>query len=361
MDGLAFAPATHARPIRETRLLVIRVGSGEVREAALTELPALLEPGDVMVVNDAATLPASIFGVTKKDVAIELRLLALPDPARTCDAVVFGAGDWHTPTEHRARPPVLSPGDGILVGGLDARVLSCNGRVVRLRFERDRDELIAALYRAGRPVQYAHMEGALPLWDVQNVYASEPWAAEMPSAGRPLDFAALDALRKRGVAVARLTHGAGLSSIGTAEEDASLPWTERYRIPEETAALVNRAPRVIAVGTSVVRALESAATEQGVRAGEGTTSLRIDGSWSRRPAFGGSVGSWSRRPAFGGSVGHRLQVTGGLLTGMHDATTSHADLLQAFISPTLLADATRFALARGFLGHELGDSCLILN
>lgn len=194
------------------------------------------------------------------------------------------------------------------------------------------------LYAAGHPVQYAHIEAPLALWDVQNVYAAEPWAAEMPSAGRPLDFATLDALRKRGALVVRLTHGAGLSSTGDDALDAALPWVERYRIPEETAEIVSDAKRegrrVIAVGTSVVRALESAKASARERAS--VTSLRIDAH-------------------------HHLRVVSGLLTGMHDGTTSHADLVAAFVPPELLAKANRFASERGFLGHELGDSCLILD
>ena len=136
-------------------------------------------------------------------------------------------------------PPVASRGDLLVVGETRGDVVEVKpGRRIRVRFERTRDDVIAHLYRAGRPVQYTHIRAPLPLWDVQNVYASEPWAAEMPSAGRPLDFATLDALRKRGVVIARVTHGAGLSSIGDASLDASLPWVERYRIPRETADAV---------------------------------------------------------------------------------------------------------------------------
>ena len=331
MSAPLFAPATHARPVAATRLLVVRVASGRFHEAPRDELASLLDPRDVVVVNDAATLPASIFGD-----GIEARLLGVPDASGECDAVVLGAGDWRTPTERRAPPPPLAVGDRVALGGLEAVVVRApGGRRVRLRFLADRDAAVARLYAAGKPVQYAHIREPLPLWDVQNVYAAEPWAAEMPSAGRILDFAELDALRKRGVTVARLTHGAGLSSIGDAALDASLPWSERYRIPPETAAAVAGA-RVVAVGTSVVRALESSFAAHGeVRAEEAVTDLRIDAR-------------------------HRPRVVSALLTGMHDPTTSHADLLSAFVPRELLAEASKFAAARGFLGHELGDSCLIL-
>ncbi len=339
----AFAPATRARPATDTRLLVVRVRSRDVREAPLSSLAESFRAGDVLVVNDAATLPASIFGETERGEPIELRLLSPPDQTRTSDAAVLGAGDHRTPTELRPAPPDLFAGDLLVVADMEATVVDVKPqRRIRVRFERvHRDEVIANLYRAGKPVQYAHIRAPLPLWDVQNVYAAEPWAAEMPSAGRPLDFATIDALRKRGVVILRLTHGAGLSSIGDAALDASLPWVERYRIPRETADAVESARRegrrVIAVGTSVVRALESSASKHGaVRAEESTTSLRIDAE-------------------------HPIRVVSGLLTGMHDGATSHADLLSAFVPPDLLAKASDFAAARGFLGHEFGDSCLIFD
>jgi S-adenosylmethionine:tRNA ribosyltransferase-isomerase len=334
--GHIFAPATSARPIAETRLLVLHAKSGEKAEASFDDLAHLLNPSDVVVVNDAATIPGSVFGATKDGEPFELRLLSLPDARGEADAAVLGAGDWHTPTEKRATPPALAAGSRLVVSGLQARVVRAEGRRVRVAFEGDRDGAVSRLYRAGKPVQYAHIAEPLPLWDVQNVYAAEPWAAEMPSAGRPLDFAALDALRKRGIAVVRLTHGAGLSSIGDGALDASLPWVERYRIPKDTADAVNAAKRVIAIGTSVVRALESSVRAHGeVRAEEATTDLRIDAA-------------------------HRLRAVHGLLTGMHDATTSHSDLLSAFVSPARLAEASAWAASRGFLGHEFGDSCLIL-
>jgi S-adenosylmethionine:tRNA ribosyltransferase-isomerase len=336
IPGHIFAPATSARPVAETRLLVLHAKSGDMREASFDDFARLLEPSDVVVVNDAATIPGSVFGAAANGEPFELRLLSLPDGRGECDAALLGAGDWHTPTEKRAAPPKLAVGNALVIGGIAARIVRLDGRRARVAFDGDRDSAVSRLYRAGKPVQYAHISEPLPLWEVQNVYAAEPWAAEMPSAGRPLDFAALDALRKRGVTVVRLTHGAGLSSIGDGALDASLPWVERYRIPKETADAVNGAARVIAVGTSVVRALESSArTHREVRAEEATTDLRIDGS-------------------------HQLRMVHGLLTGMHDATTSHADLLSAFVSPTLLTKASVWAASRGFLGHELGDSCLIL-
>jgi S-adenosylmethionine:tRNA ribosyltransferase-isomerase len=160
---------------------------------------------------------------------------------------------------------------------------------------------------------------------------------EMPSAGRPLSWHILAALRRRGVELAWLTHAAGLSATGDAALDAALPLPEIYDIPAGTAAAVQRARaeerRVIAVGTTVVRALEGAA-QSGQWAGAGTTDLVLDER----------------------SI---LRVVDGILTGIHAPGESHYKLLGAF-APTALLDATwRHARARGYLPHELGDLCLI--
>src|SRR5262249_17481681 len=142
----------------------------------------------------------------------------------------------------------------------------------------------------------------------------------------------------RGVRMATLTHAAGLSSIGDAEADAILPLPERYDIPSATVDAVEKTRasggRVIAVGTTVVRALEGAAAE-GLRPGEGLTGLRP-------------------------GAGSRLRVVDGLLTGMHEPGTSHFALLTAFAPEELLLAAHRHAEAAGYLAHEFGDSALVL-
>src|SRR5262249_29281050 len=160
---------------------------------------------------------------------------------------------------------------------LRARVEGVRGRLVDLRFDRAGDGLWAALYRAGRPVQYAHVAEPLPLWAVQTRYGARPWAAELPSAGRPPPWGVLGALPPRGVGLARVTHACGLSATGDEALDAALPLPERYDVPAATVEAVARARRVVAVGTSVVRALEGAAARHGrLVAGEGETDLIVD-------------------------------------------------------------------------------------
>jgi S-adenosylmethionine:tRNA ribosyltransferase-isomerase len=214
-------------------------------------------------------------------------------------------------------------------------------RLVELRFDTEGAALWSALYRLGRPIQYAHLEAGLALSDVQTAYASRPWAAELPSAGRPLNWELLLSLKRQGIALAAVTHAAGLSSTGDPALDHALPLPERYEIPPETVEAVGKARarsgRVVAVGTSVVRALEGCALRHGPRlaAGRGLTDLVV-------------------------GPGFVPQVVDGLLTGFHEPGSSHLGLLRAFVAPPLLDQAYAHAEAAGYRGHEFGDSNLIL-
>jgi S-adenosylmethionine:tRNA ribosyltransferase-isomerase len=315
-------------------------GFGDRRRS---ELPSLLRPGDLLVVNDAATLPGSLPALTAAGEGVELRLFA-ERPDGRFRAVLFGAGDWHTPTEHRPPPPPLRAGEVLQLGPLQAKIEHVlypvepvlPPRIVEIGFDRSGAELWLLLYRLGRPIQYSHLEAPLAMWDVQTRYGGRPWSAELPSAGRPLDFAMLESLRARGVELAALTHACGLSATGDAALDAVLPLPERYDIPQTTIDAVERAGRVIAVGTSAARALEGCFQKHGrLVAGEGETDLIIDGR-------------------------HRLEIVDGLLTGLHDPMASHYQLLQAFAPLSLLELGYRHAEAQGYLGHEFGDCCLIL-
>lgn len=330
----------------EERLLVVdgAAPAGAVEDLRFSELPRLLHPGDLLVVNDAATLPASLPGAAR-GAPLEVRLLGEREDG-AWDAVLLGAGDWRTRTEDRPPPPVLARGDSIVLAGeLSAAVdelSTISPRLVALRFSVPRDGLFAALYALGRPVQYAHLRAPLELRDVQTPFASRPWASEMPSAGRPLTLELLSRLRRRGVRVAWLTHAAGLSSTGDPAIDLALPLPERFELPAPTvdavAAARARGARVVAVGTTVVRALEGSAARHGGRlaAGRGLTELRIGPGYARR-------------------------IVDAILTGIHEAGTSHHALLGAFAPAPLLDRALAFAEARGYLGHEFGDSMLVVS
>lgn len=317
------------------RLVVLDRRTGAVALHPFAALPELLAPGDLVVVNDAATLPASLPGRTARGEVFELRLSAPVDGDRLA-GVLFGAGDWRTRTEHRAPPPPIAAGERVELGPLAATVTSIRGRLIELRADATGDALWQALYAAAAPVQYAHRRESLPLWAVQTAYAARPWAAEMPSAGRPLTWDILLGLRRRGIGIATLTHAAGLGSTGDTDLDAALPWPERYEIPARTADAIAAARaagrRVIAVGTTVVRALEAA----GGRAGAGIATLRLDAAT-------------------------RPRIVSGLVSGLHVPGESHFELLRAFAPAEQLERALDAARAAGLSGHELGDACLILD
>ena len=192
------ATAIRGEPASD-RLLVVD-GSG-AHDHRVDDLPALLRAGDLLVVNDAATLPASLRGRTGGGADLELRLLGVP-AGDAWPALLFGAGDWRTQTEDRPRPPSVAAGDVLsFADGLVAtvaRVWPESPRLVDVRFDRAGAPLLAALYAHGRPVQYAYLPQPLALRSFQTPFAARPWAAEMPSAGRVLTATRLATLRRAG-------------------------------------------------------------------------------------------------------------------------------------------------------------------
>ena len=335
-------PATWPRDERAQARLLRIDPAGTLTDARLEQLPQMLRKGDVLVVNDAATLPAALQGTTAAGEAVEVRLAG--GDGHPWEAVLFGAGDWRLRTEDRPPPPRVGPGDVIRIAAdLSAVVVGvhpASSRLVTLHFDRDEAGLWTALYEHGRPVQYSYLRAPLDLWHVQTAFGSRPWAFETPSAGRSLSWTLLLELGRRGVQLVHVTHAAGLSSTGDPVTDSLLPRPERFLIPQSTVRTIASARtaggRVVAVGTTVVRALEGSVALHGrLRAGGGITDLRI-------------------------AAGHRPQVVDGLLTGIHEPDTSHFSLLTAFAPEALLVRAFEHAEREGYLGHEFGDSSLVL-
>jgi len=333
---------------RDARLLVVSA-TGGITHVPRSRLIDHLGPGDLLIANDAATLPASLQGRhALTGAAVEVRLVAraslAPADVRTFSAIVFGAGDYRTRTEDREPPPALSRGDRLLLGPLSATVEGLLGhpRLVRLRFEGSVEAVWAGLARHGRPIQYAHVPSPLALWDVWTPVAGAPVAFEPPSASFALDWQTVRALRHRGIAFATVTLAAGISSTGDEELDRRLPFDEPYRIPETTAAAVRQTRagggRVVAVGTTVVRALEDAADrddEDGpVRPGEGVARRRI-------------------------GPGDRLRIVDAILSGTHEPGTSHYQLLRAFADDETLRHLSDELESRRYRTHEFGDSILV--
>ncbi len=325
MNTTMNAATTPSDPARGSRLLVLD-DTGAISETHMHALPELLAPGDLLIVNDAATKAASLHLTTADGHDVEARLFD------DTHAVLFGTGDWRDDTDTRPPPPLVHAGDVLRTsdGGVVTveSVSARSPRIVRLSFSDGASPW-------GVPVQYSYMADDVALDEVQTPYASRPWASEMPSAGRTLCVSVLVSLLRRGVKVARLTAAAGLSATGDASLDALLPLPERVQIPKETWRAVidtrERGGRVIAVGTSTVRALESAA-RSGVLDGE--ASLILDEHTERL-------------------------VTDGVLSGMHEKETSHDALLRAFASGAAIDALVDVGRSSGFRIHEHGDHCLI--
>jgi S-adenosylmethionine:tRNA ribosyltransferase-isomerase len=355
------------RPIDAKLLVVDR--QGRLTHARRSKLVDLLRPGDLVIANDAATLPASLGGVHAPSGAeIEVRLAGRsslrPKDIHNFSAVVFGTGDFRTRTEDRPPPPPLACGDRLHFGpalsgveglvpseveghvpseveGLSATVETILGhpRLVRLRFSGSPAAVWASFARYGRPIQYAHMQVPLALWDVWTPIAALPVAFEPPSASFALDWASIRSMRARGIAFATVTLAAGLSSTGDPELDRRLPFDEPYRIAEATATAINRARaqgrRIIAIGTTVVRALEHSARHDGVvRPGEGVANQRV-------------------------GPNSRLAVVSAILTGTHEPTDSHYQVLRAFADDGTLSKLSAALEAHGYRTHEFGDSMLV--
>jgi S-adenosylmethionine:tRNA ribosyltransferase-isomerase len=332
------------RPANAKLLFVRR--NGRVEHRARADFVSLLQPGDLLIGNDAATLPASLSGIhVPSRRAIEVRLAGRrsldPTDVDHFMAVVFGAGDFRTRTEDRGAPPALARGDSLELGELQATVehLLDHPRLAMLRFRGSPGEIWAGLARHGKPIQYAHITQPLALFDTWSSVAANPAAFEPPSAGFVLSWAAVNSLAARGVEFATLTHAAGLSSTGDARLDARLPFDEPYRIPELTADSIRRARarngRIVAVGTTVVRALEDAAWANGeVAAGPGVARLKIGPETT-------------------------LRVVEAILSGTHQSGTSHHELLRAFVPGQVLSHMAEQLEAHGYRTHEFGDSVLV--
>ena len=336
------------RPVqrpRDARLLVVNA-AGHITHAPRSRFVDFLQPGDLLVANDAATLPASLHGVHLPSGAdLEVRLagrssLAAED-VHAFSAVVFGAGDFRARTEDRPMPPPLMPGDRLALGPAREQPLLAtveglldHPRVVVLCFDGSPHAVWAGLARHGRPIQYAYLSQALALWDVWTPIAALPVAFEAPSAGFALDWRSLARLRSRGAGFATITLAAGISSTGDAALDARLPLAEPYCVPAGTATSIRdakaRGARIIAVGTTVVRALE----HSGGRAGSGLADQRVDAATD-------------------------LCVVDAILTGTHEPHESHYQLLRAFADEALLAAASQALETAGYRTHEFGDSMLV--
>ena len=306
----------------EVQLLVSDQNGGVTMGARFRDLPLFLAPGDLVVVNDSATLAAALIATRTDGSTFGLHLSQYRD------------GLWIV----EPRQAAVERGERVVLpGGASATFLGPHGDSARLWEARvETPAPMDAYLRAhGKPIAYSYVRGEWPLEMYQTVYAREPGSAEMPSAGRAFSARVLDALRAKGVGVAAITLHTGVASLELHEA----PYEEWYRVPDETARAVNaaraRGHRVIATGTTVVRALESAADACGfVRARRGWTDLVIT------PERG-------------------VRTVDALITGFHEPRASHLWMLEAVAGRRQLQRAYDAALRARYLWHEFGDLHLV--
>ena len=337
-------PATTAkRDFEKTKMMVVDSRLAQkVSHQIVADLEIFLKPGDLVIVNSAGTLPSSFQGkIRRSRQSTEVRLAAFigesSSDLRRWSAILFGGGDWRLSTERRGLPPTVIEGDLIDVSDdLYMKVQKVDSRSQRLlEVEFVSQHLVHDLYREGRPIQYSYHEEELAVWDQQTVFHGPPVSVEPPSAAFPLTWSLILKLKKQGVQVTPIIHSAGLSSTGDASLDAHLPLAEYFEVPEETLQKIEttrkNGGRVIALGTSVTRAVESALT---LGQKSGLTSLKL---------------------------GSRSRVRGIdiLITGMHEEGSSHAELMKAFCDCETLKTAEQEANRSDYRSHEFGDWTLL--
>lgn len=329
-------PEERGRGRDDVRLLVSHRSTGNIEHHRFTDLPAVLRPGDLLIFNRSATVNAALEATALSQPAVlhlarrlsdtewiaELRH-AEPDSLRTTPWL-----DAHAGTEIRLR------GGGramLLRPAVDAGATRL--WVAEMTLDQPPDEYMA---RWGRPIVYGHITKSRPLSDYQTVFADLPGSAEMPSAARPFTAELVTRLLVNGVDLAPIVLHCGVSSLEAHEPLQPEP----FEVPPDTAQRVNATirvgGRVIAAGTTCVRALESAAVGPGlVIPTSGLTNLVIEHDYTPR-------------------------VTTGLLTGWHEPLASHLAMVEAIAGRRLLEASYDAALEAGYLWHEFGDSYLIL-
>ncbi|MEO7181793.1 MAG: S-adenosylmethionine:tRNA ribosyltransferase-isomerase [Gemmatimonadaceae bacterium] len=322
----------------EVRMLVSYTGDDAISHASFTALPEVLRTGDVVVVNTSATVNAALPAMRPDGECVELRLSQrLPDGHWVVELRRLTVGDT-LPLRDAAEGEVLS-----LPGNAQVRLLEPYGAPasdggVRLwrAAGRVHGAVDAYLDWYGVPIRYRYVTEGWPLSYYQTIFAREPGSAEMPSAARPFSRRIVARLARRGIAIAPILLHTGVSS----PEDHEPPYPEYFRVSPTTARTVNlareRGGRVIAAGTTTVRALESVSSPEGVvSASSGWTDLVVT------PARG-------------------LHAVDGLLTGFHEPRASHLALLEALAGRSHVESAYASALRERYLWHEFGDVHLLL-
>jgi len=327
-----------ARGLRRdaVRMMVASRSTGQLVHTTFALLPAFLDPGDLVVVNTSGTIPASVDGVAPDGRRVVIHLSTRLD----CDLWVVEPRHPAGVTAERWEDDGRGPPRHVALAGeahlelLEPYMESARLWVARLAVPQP---VLAWLAVHGRPIRYRYVDRPWPLSAYQNVYVTEPGSAEMPSAGRPFTPEMITRLVAAGVGVTPIVLHTGVASLEAGEH----PYPERVRVPRATASRVeatrDMGGRVIAVGTTVVRALESAIDPRtgGLHELDGWTDLVVT------PERG-------------------VRAVDGVLTGWHEPEASHLLLLEAVAGRELLERSYEASLKEGYLWHEFGDVHLLL-
>jgi len=326
----------------DVRLMVSRTAAREISHHAFAELPDLLLPGDLLVVNNSATLPAAVAIVDTPP------SLAAAEPLSVHFSTSMPDGTWLAELRSgrgRATVPFSGGAAGMSFGLAGSAVLTLSDRFSqRLWRARLSTAVIPYLLRHGYPIRYSYVPRPWPIEAYQTVFATWPGSAEMPSAARPFEPEIVTRLVSRGVAVAPVTLHTGVSSLEGGED----PYPESYDVPAATARLVNltrhTGGRVIAAGTTVVRALESAARADATALDPAAGPVAPAAGWTSHVV--------TRQTG--------VRVVDGLLTGLHEPRSTHLWMLAAFADDALLRRCYGDAADLGYRWHEFGDVHLLL-
>jgi len=318
-------PEARGRARGDVALMVSRRATGQITHHEFADLPGLLLPGDLVVVNTSGTLPAAVAAGEGLTVHFST---AMPD------------GDWLIELRADREGTTVPYGGGVpgqvieLPGG--ARLSLADRFTQRLWRARLSTAVVPYLLRHGAPIRYSYVDRSWPVEAYQTVFATRPGSAEMPSASRPFTPPVVTRMVAGGVMIAPVTLHTGVSSL-EGDED---PYPEFFDVPPPTARLaaLTRASggRIIAAGTTVVRALESAALEGG--------QISAASGWTEHVV----------------TPGTGVRAVDGLLTGLHEPRSSHLKMLAAFAGEELLSRCYAEALEHSYLWHEFGDVHLLL-
>lgn len=332
-DQLNASIPPERRGVRRDRvkMLVLDRQNGHVEHT--NNLEDYLKAGDVLILNNSRTIPAQLSGTylegdNEKEVIVRLAHRLSEDKWQ---ALLIGRPKWNKGDKITFTPHLSA----VVEESYSEKPL------VTIKFSICCNALFDQFYSIGQPIRYEYIETPWDLDYYQTVFASVPGSVEMPSAGRAFSWEMILKLKKLGIQIGFIQLHTGLSYFESdkwshhPEEN-----TEEFIIPKETAKLIEKAKenggKVIAVGTTVVRALEAMyLLNNKIEGLHQWTNLYIDSSYP-------------------------LKVVDGLITGMHEPEASHLDMLSAFIEPDMLNKAYENAIAKHYLWHEFGDMNLII-